>query len=468
VAAFSEISYLKRRNQTLILGLRKRFDEIYSSDFPTSTPSLIIDLIRDILVELSNQVESSSDEDYLILVSRLVQSFGGFLEFVDNAHTDQTPRALVQILEDILGTIDPNSNLLAWPQAKYNYSILDILPVLKRMTENAFNKSTHDQIFHKYPDALKLISFPRTERDNILLHSVFGHEIGHPIADDFLAIYELDPGFQRGLKTASLNVEKDLQAKISKLSGLSLVQFRKDIVDGLIKIFKRGMQELISDSVSAMIFGPSAMFALYDIFIADDLDAIPMAPEFYPPSRMRLRIVNEILTGSGYIAALKKLDKNQLPQGVYDSNTELLKQLEAIINVTDDKGELNKSPFIREAYNWIEAVLPEAIEFAKKEIEKVACSVSLVKEEVPELLTRLNLGLPPNEIGVFPETQVANWRSAILAGWLYRNAAQKIVNGHLVDMSIKDIETIHTLVLRAVEYIILSNDYAEHLKNKGG
>jgi len=464
---FSEQTYLKRRAQTLIIGLKDRLDEIYAGDFPTNSPKLVIDILYKVLSKLSQEITNSTDSDYLSLACQLAQSLSQYLEFLDNANTEQTPRGLVYILEDLLSSLNPSARLLAWPQAEYNYSIVDIIPILKRSVTHAFPKRVCDEIFIDCPNSLNLISFPRIERDNILVHSVFGHELGHMIADGFLNDYELTSDFRDGLKVAADIVELEYKTELMKLSGVELTNAKRHYVGMLIELHKRGIQELLSDCVAVLIFGPSALFASYDVLQPDGFDHVPAKPSYYPPSRMRLRIINKILIDEGYWDALTGFSDEDLPQGVKEFVTNFYAHMSDITSITIDEDAINNDPILKAAYAWVNSTLPDALEYAKNETNNVCYNSSLVTSEIPELLKRLYLGVPPNELGVHPEQKSANWRSAILSAWLYQLAGSRIEGQRIIHLTEHEIKKTHSLTLSAIEYIILSSKYSQYMRSQG-
>ena len=180
------LEYLKIRVHALRQGLVSRLKE-YVSDFPTGTPILVIDLLQQILKKIEPRIDSATDERILSLIGRTIRTYGGYLEHFDNAHTEQTPRALAQLLEDLCKTLQFGEKLVVWPQAAYNYSIQNILPDIKCPLVHLLSPEEQKDLFKEFT-AINLVSFPRIERDNILLHAIFGHELGHPIADSFLDI----------------------------------------------------------------------------------------------------------------------------------------------------------------------------------------------------------------------------------------------------------------------------------------
>ena len=464
---FSEQAYLKRRAQTLIIGLQDRLDEIYAADFPTDSPKLVIDILYKVLSKLSLEITNSTDSDYLSLACQLAQSFSQYLEFLDNPNTEQTPRGLVYILEDLLSSLNPDARLLAWPQAEYNYSIVDIIPILKSSVTHAFSKRVCDEIFRECPSSLNLISFPRIERDNILVHSVFGHELGHTIADSFLNDYELGNDFRDGLKAAADVVELEYKTELAKLSGVELTNAKHRYIATLIKLHRRGIQELLSDYVAALIFGPSALFASYDVLQPDGFDHIPAEPSYYPPSRMRLRNINQLLIDEGYWDALTGFSEEDLPQGVKEFIAKFSVHMSDIASITADEDAINNDPVLKAAYEWVKSTLPNALEYAKRETSNVCYNTGLVTLEIPELLKRLYLGVPPNELGVHPKQKAANWRSAILSAWLYQLAGSRIEGQRIIHLTENEIKRTHSLTLSAIEYIILSSKYTQYMRSQG-
>ena len=466
---FSEIEHLKKRAHTLRLGLNQRLEEVFVSDYPTDSPHALIHLIQNILGKISVEIDNTDNSETLILICQLIQFYGEFLQFLDNANTEQTPRGLVQILENIYLKISPDSQLLAWPQADYNYSIINLLPILKESIENLISKKERDEIFEGFSSDLNLISFPRIERDDILVHAIFGHEIGHPIADQFLSSEEWgdkSDEFQKELESASekllKELEKDLENKETEYDKTRAKQF---LIKSLIDIRKRGMEELISDCVSVMIFGPSALFAFYDVLVPDGLDNPPMPNEYYPPSRYRLRIAWRIMNEFGYHKELIDMCKTNC--GV-DSGRKIqlfIEHLEKLVEVESDVETLNEIPVLRVSYEWIDKVIDKAIIFSKECITEIIYPSELIKKEVPGLLERISLGLPPNEIGMPSDKNIVDWRSAILASWIYKIIGLKITGSGTENINSKDIDRLQSITLKAIEYIMLQNKYRSHMNS---
>ena len=462
--AYSELEHLRNRAHTLCSGLSQRFEEIYTFDFPTPTPQKLIQLLQNILLEFSEEINKATDAKFLILISQLIEFYGSFLQFLDNANTEQTPRGLVHILEDIIHKLDPDAELLAWPQAEYNYSIIDIIGPIKDATENIFSAETHTNIFKPFKGPLKLISFPRIERDDILVHAIFGHEIGHPIADDFLSNEELKSPFLDGLTEARKKLVKKYEKQISTLpSDVEKVNYTQELLSQLITVRKRGLEELISDCVALLVFGPSALFASYDVLVLSGLDVPPSYPDYYPPSRYRLRVIKELMDKEGFTETLLDFKAPDVDNEEEKSLKGFLDNIDIIIGDYSDQSEININPILEIAYDWLKDTLSEAIDFAKKQVADVTYSKDIIQKEIPDLLERLELDLPPNEIGVYPKVEIVDWKSAILSAWIFKIVGSKKTSKGRLPIDIKDIERLQRRTLKAIEYIMLQKKYNEHM-----
>lgn len=156
------------------------------SDYPAATPNQVIKFLQDFLVVIDAEIDKAVSEDKLRVLSQITQDLGNFMQWLDNAHTGQTPRGPVQLLKDMMNGLTPDSRVIACPRADYNYSILDLGQHIKGLVQRFVPLSKQPAFDEHIATPIKLILFPRIERDNVLTHAIFGHELGHPIATEFL------------------------------------------------------------------------------------------------------------------------------------------------------------------------------------------------------------------------------------------------------------------------------------------
>ena len=377
----------------------------------------------------------------------LLMDYGVLFRYLDNANTDQTPRALTGMLEWLHNKLGLDHRLLACPQSIYNYSIVDLLDYLKSSSRNFLTSTDHDAIFRSV-SAIKLITFPRIERDNVLLHAIFGHEIGHPFADDYLDQEELGENqarFQEQLRIATEKVAEHFSDELHTGAGFpKLFDLRSKLISQVLEIRRRGLEELLSDAVAVQIFGPSAIFASREVFMTSGLDASPEPDQWYPPHRYRLRLMVDVAKKLGLWSAFKEA----APQ-IKDS----IRNLEDVTEDKSDQDTLTENVLVQIAYEWIEEVLDDAVKFTLDLTNNAAYSPKSLQDEVPRLLNRLHLNIPPSEIGYSTEPLRVDWRSSILSAWIYRY--RQLGNDDFDSMKLLHITR------KAIEHVLLREDFSE-------
>jgi hypothetical protein len=459
---FDAVQHWRRHAHQLREGLLKRVEELSVSDYPEATANRLFNFLIAFLRELGSRIDRTTAEQELRFVSQLIQNLGVYLEWLDNANTSQTPRALAHLLKALMDRMEPQSGVVAIPQAKYNYSIRNLGDSLKKIVEYWVPKSRHHAFDQFTSSPIKLIAFPRIERDNVVAHAIFGHELGHPIATAFLDGERTDAKHQAKQTEIQKQVDALAQAIMKSAGGSPAMQFKlqTQIFDDVLQIRLRAIEELVSDFVGVRIFGPSAVFAMYDLLWTGDWDSPPTSGEWYPPSRQRLRLMLEQLEQSG--AVQKFLDtagERGEPYGT--ALSEFVAQTKALTALTSDRARINADPTLKIAYDWVEETLPDAFAFAEARAKDVAFNVDEALKHLPELLYRLELGIPPNEVGDPLGPTAVDFRASLLAAWIYKMGA---ANEKGEPLSTSEIDKLNLQTLLAVEYVILREKYEEHAK----
>ncbi|WP_218119659.1 hypothetical protein [Pseudoxanthomonas sp. CF125] len=385
------------------------------------------------------------------MTSRAIVALGETLEYFDNAGTDQTPRGLVCLLRSLYERLNRQSKFLAWPQAGYNFTIRSLVVYLKELFRYLGADAEVSAVFSAYSGPQDLVSFPRVERDNVAMFSIFGHELGHPIADAFLQMEATSAAHQaRGLRAR--------QDIIQALGGSPTMPELQAAIQAVFQLRRRALEELISDTVGVYLFGPSALFAGYQILMWNTLDVIPSRQnEGYPPGRMRIRVSLEVARAEGHIDALRNLTTDQVVGPTFSNAGVLLDHLEQLASDNSDELTINTSPIARIAYDWISTTLPSAQQFARTELATARYEDSTLKLEVPRLVERLKHGLPPNEIGDSLSPVAVDERSAVLAGWLVSLEASQA--GTNPDQAINELSRLNEKALKGLEYVVLQRRY---------
>jgi hypothetical protein len=468
MSSYDEIRYLRSKAQSLCEGLKLRLSE-FDDDFPAGSPGELIRVTTAFLEKIRDEVEGTSDRNILMAFFRLIDTLSGTLDLLDNAHTAQTPRGLVQFLEQIANSLYPGSTLLVSPTSAYNYSIINIIPAFSKLANDALSASAATALTATFPKELYVVRFPRTERDNVLNHTVFGHEFGHPIADAFIAAHEQQPAFSSRLTIAKQKIQSEptLQGLLNKTTDpVEKSQLLSHFVDTVVTLHKRGLEELIADAVGVQLFGISALLAGLDVFGQTSLDSAPKPPRYYPPPRYRLRLMHQALQDDKQLPTLAKLKFPTDLADVAESTLGVLAHLDQLVSQQHDKAQIAKNVIAKIAYEWLDATLPEAIQFASQRLQSLRYATNFKGTSFISLIERLALHVPPNEVGKWPKLAVGDWREGLLASWLVAISKSVEKNGTPASR-LKDLGTVHKLALKGVEYGVIQKQCIEHLVKQG-
>jgi hypothetical protein len=464
MASYDEIRYLRSKAHSLCHGLKLRLSE-FDDDFPAGSPGELIRITTEFLARIRDEVEATVDKNILTAFFRLIDTLASTLDLLDNAHTAQTPRGLVQFLEEIANSLYPGSSLLVSPSSTYNYSIINIIPAFSKLAEDSLPASAATSLTSTFPKALYVVRFPRTERDNVLNHTVFGHEFGHPIADDFIAAHEQQASFasRLGSATQKIQAEPTLLGLLNKAAdAVERSQLLNQFVDTVVTIHRRGLQELVSDAVGVKLFSVSALLSSMDVFGQASLDSAPRRPLYYPPPRYRLRLMHQALESEQQLSNLERLQIPAHLVGVQESTRGVLAQLARIVSEDHDKTEISKNAIAKIAYEWLEETLPEAFQFASDRLKDMRYTPIFDDGNFVALIERLALHVPPNEVGTWPKVETIDWRSGLLASWLVAISKSVDVDGTPATR-LKELQTVHKLALKGVEYGVIQKQCDAHL-----
>jgi len=462
---FSSLEHWRRHTHLLRAGLLQRVDELSVSDFPGATPNQVIHFLLEFLNQLGDVTDKAGSEDRLKMLSSLIRQLGIFLEWLDNAHTEQTPRGLVQLLSGLLNKMDPGSRVVARPQAQYNYSIYPLGKLLKKLVDDYIphSKQATFKEHLKYP--IKLISFPRIERDNILAHAIFGHELGHPIAD----LYLIHEDTESDHMVAHSRIQKQVAELVEQmLAGKDAadsvkLELSTKVFNQVLQVRKRALEELVSDAVGVLIFGPSAFFASCELFWSSNWDAKPVPNEWYPPSRMRIRLMLDLVDKLDFPNRFRALALEERTAPYVKAVNEFIDEARRSAAVTDDQAAINADPKLKIAYDWMHASLDKAIEFATRKTNTVTLDSETIFPQLPELIRRLELGIPPNEVGKPENPQTVDYRASLLAAWMFKLRGISPETGD--PLSSKEIDRLQKKTLSAIEYVILQDKYTHQNGN---
>jgi hypothetical protein len=184
---------------------------------------------------------------------------------------------------DILYSSD--AELIVTSSTDLNYSIQSIpLADLK----DVLNLS--DSEVQGFPKRLFVASLPSIEYDQALQHCIFGHELSHPLWEEY-SIQESLP---------QLIVDKEKLGKLLEALGRQAAEpTRKDFPEALTEVLRapqriqtatvKWCKELASDLFALAFLGPAFIFSV--IYFTCSFERLDFASDSHPPSRLRLNLL---------------------------------------------------------------------------------------------------------------------------------------------------------------------------------
>jgi hypothetical protein len=484
------VETLRRAQSTARLS-SSLFDQDYASD----APQLLAKTIEEVCVALQQvairaaraipwqYVSSVTDLEthisFLQIADSLVQDLATQVRYVESAQTIRLPCSIIRAVEKLAeGLLGNRVRIMLRPQWHYNYATLiedlggGYRSRLTDLPTHLLSKKTIRGCLARLSRPFHLISFPAIERTNVLLHPLIGHEVGHLLTSDSPTASQEAEYWRRvrprvnQITAEELALEVPRRARIARQKTEERLRNRNAKL--VIHCWRRALEELLSDAVEAMVFGPAALFASLLMAMQEGFDVAPGGDnDFYPPWRYRLRLILRLVSDSTRPRffpfspdVFRGSDAAQRARRV----NEYYRRIEAIVAEKSDLEVIAAVPLLKVAYDNIDKYYGIGIEDlrAKKGVKQRTMSPQRLFTFLPSLLERLDARVPPNAIEEsICDSRVAGFVDIVNAAWFYRIAA-----GERVDAAKRDVEAVlearsrlDHLTLKAVEYGDLASEY---------
>lgn len=461
--------------------IRKKCDLLlsfnYASESPRNFTRVFINIakyLEDIIIQINcdlfdrkkkNKLSDQVIDEFisvLIIIDDLVRRISSDIRFIDAARTERIPWSIVKPIEDITYDLIQNVTIMLRSKWKYNYSVItnDIHKYYSyRITEINENINIGikiqkpDNVFGDFNKPFHIISFPSLEQKNILLHCLIGHEIGH------LLIHKefIDRLHRPKILTEVL---KPKIIKELKREGINLRQYElTNKVNEAYEILIRGLDELLSDAIGTLIFGPAFLFSMYELAIQQDLDLQPKYDNnFYPPWRYRIRNIYQLLFSKKYkILPFKNIKFKNTRQLIGR-----IKLINACVNKNTDLKIINQDIILNIVYKLIKEANHNLLPFIEKSIRKHIINPSKLYDHLPLLINRIDNGIPPNVIEYSNKRKlVASLVEIINAAWVYKICwnDRYIINNKYNEKVFDKRNILNRLILKSIEYSYIEKKY---------
>jgi hypothetical protein len=437
----------------LVAALEDQINDIRAFDFPTDTPIQLAETHSQIARSIGDVVRSNLNERTLQYCLYLLKWLGSQLRYIEGAAAKKIPWALISPIENMLLQVAPSSKCVVRARWSYNYSIVELYSIYRKALQALLPSHKIQAIFGATDQKFFLVSLPVIERQNLLLHVVLGHEIGHQIAGELLDAE--DPNTVLASVRSRVGDGKWFDPNIDKNGPLFEFQIKLNLTTKILRIRRRGLEELISDLTGIYLFGPAFLFALYECACDDVLDSLPDTDQYYPPWRYRLRQCFSLIKSLKADRLGQSLGKSKLALTVGKALTNLVTDFERITTDKSDISLISKDPVVKCGYDEIESLLPSLPKQIEQRLGSLVYNIQAAKKDYLVLLQRLAAGVPPNEGSNGP----CDIQSAFTIGWLAKIAHIPIPFDSQSVWKEEHNAVINRLVHKAIEYIDTAQSY---------
>jgi hypothetical protein len=242
------IESAKERCQALALQLDKADEKQYPSPGPAALLRTIRRINRSVeqkLNELENDAElfsvltSRQAHQHVNRWSQLLPYLHELLGLLDGAEIQNTPSPFVPSLRTLVQTYLPNAELVLASKTSLNYSFLNISQDLRKLLVHIQLTEAAEEL----PEYFVIITFPRVEAENVLLHCVIAHEIGHGlykkhgVSEKLLPLIEIDKDKIAEIAQAIYQAELSAATTTSKSAGQGILYPNENDLRAQITLF---------------------------------------------------------------------------------------------------------------------------------------------------------------------------------------------------------------------------------------
>ena len=443
----------------------KRFTESKSKDYPFKASNKFIDSMLEIHRDLLNKIDTLEQniftteeefEDQIIEVQRFGQIFSelhSLLEILEMGSRQYIPEFIARLIGNLLSMLNPKAKFIFLPDYEYNFAYLELIAPLRTALQDAV--SDIDKSL-KFAEKLAILWFPLAHRDNMLLASLLGHELGHFVNEESEIVNKLitkiviPPTKIQGIANEWLRTKVIAEKKTIKINDyFGLETTKAQVKKSVVKKVSQQIKELVSDAVAFYIFGPAFLIAQYCYLVS--LSNLEHKPEGYPSAKMRIEFLADLFENMGYASMLEKIKKSRNPthQEISKQFKEIIEAIKSIVKkptiVIADKEE-------KLVYDSIYGLKKDLWSEVHTAVKNQKYSPQVFADEVFKLTDIIDSFVPPTEIEL---ERPANPISILNAGILYQLTSMEKIHKEIKDKTMEErLSTrhkLHKLVMKAGE-----------------
>lgn len=318
--------------------------------------------------------------------------------FLEGSDVHRSPGQLIQPLRRYAQSIIPSSDIVVSSKPELNYSIQEIAASLRKL----FSDTPLQSACSLLTDLLFVINIPAVESDQILIHAILSHELGHVLYDQQQLAEKLLPEIKLRDDLVRSLVKSLSESTKQQLDPAAELWFREQATQQVTDRITSWVMELSSDAIGIRLFGPCLFFAATNLMTS--LSHVDHSSRTHPPTRLRLKLMLMMLK------QLYKVDQWN------DNLREYIKPWEEVA-----AGAIQvKVKFDQIAIESIntDKVLQLVIDASSLAVPEKSCYTSeRFMDDTANLTPFLMKLIPPGELGPLGKEMPVDLVSIINAGW---------------------------------------------------
>jgi hypothetical protein len=452
-----KIHTAKQRTSALITELNRLVLKSYSS--PAAQDFLdFVQLSASRLLELLEQEETHVKEgilkpDELELRSHRVTQFLPALlrtlRFVSGSEIDVSPGPLVQPLRRYVRSILPGADIIVSSKAELNYSIQEIAGQLR----NLFAGSVLEQCCTKLPQFLFAVNIPSTEFQNILVHAILSHELGHGLYDRRQIQDAILPQIRLDEARVKIGLDHILQSAASAVPAIPELIARENASGEISERITSWVEEIVCDVIGIHLFGPAFYFAY--VYFLISFSRLDHASRSHPPIRLRLKHMSDLM---------ERLYPHLEPVDLWPTITKSIKEWKEICGAPVSQKAFFDQIAVETLTdpNNFEMILREV---GSKMVGLPVYTAKSLERDLQNIQPLILSLIPPGEVGAFGSTTGIDIASILNIGWIVYlskldDFRAKLPSGK--DLSETDVVIqLQALILKSLEIAEIRSTYSE-------
>ena len=377
------------------------------------------------------------------------------LEYIEGSEIENTPAELIKPLRRLTKVRLPKAEVIFRSYSQLNYSYAPLTKLLRE----AFKDDTFSGFVQSLPNFFAVISFPKVEANNVLLHCMVAHEIGHGLyqeknlEDTLIKLVKIDDILDELTKkiVESESNKQDVSGKTSVTDAYTTdsLSVKGILTDAINRIIKNWVEELAGDAFGICLFGPGYFFAFVNFVSA--IKYLKSSSYTHPSPRIRMELMCHLLNLlESHKHGHKTLDFDSILKGPTRDFAEKWIQ---VLN-TEGKEPHSLNDIIEEK---IKPIIPKICSKVVESMNGSEYTAQKYAEKIPTLCDLIVNVIPPNEEIDFEKREATNTDvvSILNAGWeVYLSHMEDFANNLELtyqDEKLKCDRKLNELLLKAIE-----------------